>query len=176
MNIQPIGNNKFIVGLSCDDLKNLDITYEAMDYSDIETRRVIWTILERVRNSTGRDIDPSGNLIIEASPDSSGGCILIITVPFSRSDIGTVISKKYSTQIFEFENSDCLLDVISAVGRVPDESRFFTDGKRFRIEIPSVISVFSRHTIEEFGRFIGNDSMTVALTHEHWSEIKKSAT
>ena len=102
MDIQPIGNNKFIVGLSCDDLNNLDITYEAMDYSDIETRRVIWTILERVRNSTGRDIDPSGNLIIEASPDSSGGCILIITVPFSRSDIGTVISKKYSTQIFVF--------------------------------------------------------------------------
>ncbi len=174
MDIQPIGNNKFIIGLSSDDLKNLDITYEAMDYSDIETRRVIWTILERVRNSTGRDIDPSGNLIIEASPDGSGGCILIFTVPFSRSDIGTVISKNNSTQIFEFENSDCLLDVISAVGRVPDESRFFTDGKKFRLEIPMVISSFFRHTAEEFGKFIGNDRLTVALTHEHWEEIKKS--
>lgn len=174
MDIQPIGNNKFIIGLSSDDLKNLDITYEAMDYSDIETRRVIWTILERVRNSTGRDIDPSGNLIIEASPDGSGGCILIFTVPFSHSDIGTVISKNNSTQIFEFENSDCLLDVISAVGRVPDESRFFTDGKKFRLEIPLVISSFFRHTAEEFGKFIGNDRLTVALTHEHWVEIKKS--
>lgn len=174
MDIQPIGNNKFIIGLTRDDLKNLDITYEAMDYSDIETRRVIWTILERVRNSTGRDIDPSGNLIIEASPDGSGGCILIFTVPFSRSDIGTVISKNNSTQIFEFENSDCLLDVISAVGRVPDESRFFTDGKKFRLEIPMVISSFFRHTVEEFGKFIGNDRLTIALTHEHWDEIKKS--
>lgn len=174
MDIQPIGNNKFIVGLSSDDLKNLDITYAAMDYSNIETRRVIWTILESVRNSTGKDIDPSGNLIIEAFPDNADGCVLIFTVPFSRSDIGTVISKKNSTQIFEFENSDCLLDVISAIGKMPDESRFFTDGKKFRIEIPSANLVFSKHIIEEFGRFIGNDRITVALTHEHWNEISES--
>ena len=174
MDIQPIGNNKFIVGLSCDDLKNLDITYDMMDYSDIETRRVIWTILDKVRTSTGRDIDPSGNLIIEVSPDSSGGCVLIFTVPFSQADIGTVISKNNSTQIFEFESADCLLDVIGAIGRMPDKSRFFTDGHRFRIEIPSLCTVCYRHIIEEFGRFIGNDKMSVALTHEHWTEVTKS--
>ena len=46
MDIQPISNNKFIVGLTCDEMKDLDITYEDMDYSNIETRRVIWTILD----------------------------------------------------------------------------------------------------------------------------------
>ena len=40
MDIQPISNNKFIVGLTCDEMKDLDITYEDMDYSNIETRRV----------------------------------------------------------------------------------------------------------------------------------------
>ena len=45
MDIQPISNNKFIVGLTCDEMKDLDITYDDMDYSNIETRRVIWTIL-----------------------------------------------------------------------------------------------------------------------------------
>jgi hypothetical protein len=73
VNIQPIGANKFIVMLSREDLSQLDITYDTMDYANIETRRVIWTILDRVRASTGRDIDPSGNLVIEAAPDSSGG-------------------------------------------------------------------------------------------------------
>ena len=87
MDIQPISNNKFIVGLTCDEMKDLDITYEDMDYSNIETRRVIWTILDTVRRDTGRDVDPSGNLMIEAAPDTDGGCLLMFTF-----DIKTTVS------------------------------------------------------------------------------------
>lgn len=174
MDIQPIGNNKFIVGLTGKDLRDLDITYDSMDYSNIETRRVIWTILDRVRNKTGRDIDPSGSLMIEASPDGSGGCTLMFTIPFSQSNIGTVISKNNPTQVFEFENSDNLLDVISAIGINADTSRFFTDGKKFRAEFPSEKSAVFRHIIEEFGSYVGNDNLTVAITHEHWKEIVRS--
>lgn len=171
MDIQPLGSNKFLVGLSCDDLTELDITYERMDYADIETRRVIWTILDKVRKRTGRDIDPSGNLMIEASPDGSGGCVLMFTVPFSRADTGTVISKSNSTRIFEFKNSDDLLDAISAIGPDSIKGRFFTDGSKFRAEIPSEKAIIHCHVIEEFGTFIGNDPLTVATTHEHWNEI-----
>ena len=145
-----------------------------MDYSDIETRRVIWTILDRVRSYTGKDIDPSGNLIIEASSDNCGGCVLTFTVPFSRSDIGTVISKTNPTQIFEFENINDLLDVLTAVGIT--EGKIFTDGKKFRAEFPTRTSTLCRRMIEEFGRFVGCDSITAARTHEHWKEISPSAT
>ncbi len=172
MNIQPIGNNKFIVTLSRKDLTDLDITYDTMDYSDIETRRVIWTILDRVRSRTGRDIDPSGNLIIEAAPDNYGGCVLMFTVPVSRSDIGTVISKTNPTQIFEFENINDLLDVLTAVGIT--DGKIFTDGKKFRAEFPTHKTTLCRRTIEEFGKFVGCDSITAAKTHEHWQEISKS--
>lgn len=172
MNIQPIGNNKFIVTLSRKDLTDLDITYDTMDYSDIETRRVIWTILDRVRSRTGRDIDPSGNLIIEAAPDNYGGCVLMFTVPASRSDIGTIISKTNPTQIFEFENVNDLLDVLTAVGI--NDGKIFTDGKKFRIEFPTHKTTLCRRVIEEFGKFVGCDSITAAKTHEHWQEISKS--
>jgi hypothetical protein len=174
VDIQPIGSNKFLVGLSREDLKELDITYETMDYSDIETRRVIWTILECVRNRTGRDIDPSGNLIIEASPDGKGGCILLFTVPASRSVVGTVISKNSNTHIFEFSNADALLDALSAIGYDDSSLRIFTDGKNFRAEMSSEIFVRFRHIAEEFGTYIGSDSITVALTHEHFAETKQS--
>ena len=73
MDIQPISSNKFLVGLSRDDMIDLDITYDDMDYSNIETRRVIWTILDTVRRDTGRDVDPSGSLMIEAAPDPCVG-------------------------------------------------------------------------------------------------------
>ena len=169
VNIQPIGANKFIVMLSREDLSQLDITYDTMDYANIETRRVIWTILDRVRASTGRDIDPSGNLVIEAAPDSSGGCVLMFTVPSLRSGIGTVVSRSASTQIFEFESLNDLLDALCTVGI--SEKKLFTDGKKFRAEFPTEKIAFCRRIIEEFGRFVGSDNITVAVTHEHWREL-----
>ncbi len=174
MDIQPIGNNKFIVTLSCNDLNELDITYDAMDYSNIETRRVIWTILDLVRQSTGRDIDPSGNLLIEAAPSASGGCILMFTVPVSASNIGTVISKNNLTGIFEFETADDLLDCLSLTGLKGADERIFTDGKKFRAELPNEKIAIFKHTLEEYGKFIGKDRLTAAATYEHWSEITKS--
>ncbi len=171
MDIQPIGNNKFIVTLSREDLKSLDITYEAMDYADIETRRVIWTILDRVRQSTGRDIDPSGNLLIEAAPEKNGGCVLMFTVPDLHINSGTVISKGTRNEIFEFENADDFLDVLSATGLKSSSGRIFTDGKKFRAEFPCEKVALLKRTIEEFGKFIGKDSLTAAATHEHWEEI-----
>ncbi len=171
MNIQPIGNNKFIVSLSREDMQALDITYSQMDYADIETRRVIWTILDDVRKSTGRDIDPSGNLVIETVPDNSGGCILIFTVPSRSTHIGTVISRNNPTQLVEFESLDNMLDALIATGISRQSARFFTDGKKYRAELPSdKVSVHSR-IIEEFGRLIGADRMTAAITHEHWREL-----
>lgn len=172
MDIQQIGINKFIVGLSRTDMENLEITYDQMDYSNIETRRVIWTILDKVRRRTGKDIDPSGNLMIEASPDNSGGCMLIFTVPVSKENIGTVIAKNKNTQVFEFENADIFLDAVSQMKCSSADGKFFTDGKKFRAEFAGRDAVRFKKILREYSRFIGEDSMTSVCTHEHWNEIK----
>lgn len=72
--------NKIVVELTLADMTELDITYEEMDYGNIETRRVIWTILDRARHTLCRDIDPSGKMLIESVPTPDGGCVLYITV------------------------------------------------------------------------------------------------
>lgn len=171
MDIQSISVNKFVVVLNSEDLMQLDITYDEMDYSNIETRRVIWTILDTVRQSTGRDVDPSGNIVIEAAPDNSGGCLLMFTIPASLGKIGTVISKGSLTRIYEFENENDLLDVSAALGRDCACGRIFTDGKRFRVEFPADKVSLCCRIIEEYGSFIGKDDMTIASTHEHWREV-----
>lgn len=173
LDIQNIGVNKFIVGLSRTDMEQLDITYDKMDYSNIETRRVIWTILDRVRQRTGKDVDPSGNLMIEAAPDSTGGCFLMFTVPASKKNIGTVISKNSGNWIFEFDSADNLLDMLSATDNNL-KIKLFTDGRKYRAELSSECAAAKHRIIEEYGRFIGKDSLTAALTHEHWKEILTS--
>lgn len=171
MDIQPISNNKFIVGLSKDDMLDLDITYEEMDYSNIETRRVIWTILDTVRKDTGRDVDPSGNLMIEAAPNPNGGCLLMFTVSSGlRAHSATVISKINSSKIFEFENADNLLDFLNQIdGEI--EKRLFSKGDKYRIEITGDFSERMERIIGEYGLFVGKDALTCAVTHEHWQEI-----
>lgn len=171
LDIQNIGSNKFLVGLSRSDMEQLDITYDSMDYSNIETRRVIWTILDRVRQSTGKDVDPSGNLMIEAAPDSTGGCFLMFTVPVSKKNIGTVISKTNSTQIFEFENSDNFLDMLCVLGAENLGGRFFTDGTKYRAELSTEKAASFHRMLEEYGQLVGKDILTSAATHEHWREI-----
>ena len=170
MDIQPISNNKFIVGLTCDEMKDLDITYEDMDYSNIETRRVIWTILDTVRRDTGRDVDPSGNLMIEAAPDTDGGCLLMFTVASGRNKKSeTVVLKANATRIFEFENVDNLLDFLRFL---PDNSRrIFTKGSKYRLELPTETANNFHRILNEYGKFVGKSSLTAAHTHEHWREL-----
>lgn len=172
MDIQPISSNKFLVGLSRDDMIDLDITYDDMDYSNIETRRVIWTILDTVRRDTGRDVDPSGSLMIEAAPDPCGGCLLMFTVASGMNrKPETVISKNDQSRIFEFENVDDMLDLMKLL---PEDAvrHIFTDGGKYRLELRTQTASGLGRLLGEYGKFVGKDRLTVAVTHEHWTKIK----
>ena len=79
MKIEAIGEEKILVALSDKDLTELDITYDEMDYSNIETRRVIWTILDEAKRSLGKSIDTDGRILIEVTPSDDGGCIMCFT-------------------------------------------------------------------------------------------------
>lgn len=175
MDIQPISSNRFIVGLTIDDMIELDITYDEMDYSNIETRRVIWTILDTVRRDTGRDVDPSGNLTIEAAPDADGGCLLMFTVASGQNQKSeTVVLKANATRIFEFENVDNLLDFLRFLPNNASKRIFSAEGK-YRIELAADTANSLNRELNEYGKFIGKDSLTAAYTHEHWRELTPSA-
>ena len=80
MKIEAIGEEKILVALSDKDMNELDITYDEMDYSNIETRRVIWTILDEAKRSLGKPIDTNGRILIEVTPSDDGGCIMCFTL------------------------------------------------------------------------------------------------
>ena len=73
MNIQADGNEKIAVTLSHQDMNELDITYDEMDYSNIETRRVIWTVLDEAKRVLGKPINTDGRLLVQVSPADDGG-------------------------------------------------------------------------------------------------------
>ena len=79
MNIQADGDEKFAVTLSHQDMNELDITYDEMDYSNIETRRVIWTVLDEAKRVLGKPINTDGRLLVQVSPADDGGCLMLFT-------------------------------------------------------------------------------------------------
>ena len=79
MKIESNGEEKITVTLTDIDMTDLDITYDEMDYSNIETRRVIWTILDKARKALGKSVDTDGKLLIEVAPLEDGGCVLHFT-------------------------------------------------------------------------------------------------
>ncbi len=173
MNIHSKGKNKIVVELSEKDMLELDITYEEMDYSKIETRRVIWTILQKVRDNTGRDIDPSGNLLIEAAADSHGGCVLNFTVPEKREAAQRrelKLTKNNGGTIYEFCCADDLLDVIKklepAVQR--QKRQLFTSEGKYRLIMPSLPSGREKRLFEEYAKAFYCDPLIISCTLEHW--------
>lgn len=174
MNIHSAGKNKFIVELSKNDMLELDITYEEMDYSKIETRRVIWTILQKVRDDLGRDVDPTGNLLIEAAADSQGGCVLSFTVAEKKryydSRQPLKLTKTADSVIYEFNSENDLLDMMKTVGKeaFKNQNRLFKNGGRYRLVLDKLPGHTDKMLIEEYGTMVGRDVFSLSHTAEHW--------
>jgi negative regulator of genetic competence, sporulation and motility len=79
MKIEAVTDNSFYILLTDEDMQTLGITFEELDYSNIETRRIIWTLLEDARSALGRDIDPRERMLIEVTRVSTG-CKIKFTI------------------------------------------------------------------------------------------------
>ena len=190
MRIEAITGRKVIVELSPEDMDRLDITYEALDYASVDTRRVIWIILDRVRECTGCDIDPSGQLLIDAMPRPAGGCILFFTMrggcaEFALGTAERVLRKQEQLlAAFEFAGVDALLDCASAYARrlhsgsdqLFSASELYCDGARYRLLLCPAQALSSvKQFFGEYAAFCGEDSFAAERTREHWQRVGEGA-
>jgi len=191
MRIEAITGRKIVVELSCEDMEQLGITYEALDYACVDTRRVIWIILDRVRESTGCDIDPSGQLLIDAMPRPTGGCILFFTIKnggcaehFSGCVPERVLRKQDAlVAAFEFENTNSLLDCAAAYARslhsegehLFDKSELYASAGRFRLLLtPAQELSRLRQFFCEYALFCGENAFAADHTREHWQRLDEA--
>lgn len=172
MKIETPQENRIIVQLTQEDMAELDITYEEMDYGNIETRRVIWTILDRVRLAIGKDIDPSGRMMIETIP-TDDGCVIYFTVLGAKS-IGTHtlrINKERTAFTYAFENinelTDCAAALRKGVSSLPKSSLFLLDGGYrlfLQFDLPPRRC---KNLLSEYGTLCGEGSLPLVFLQEH---------
>lgn len=175
MRIDSPSENKIIVELSGSDMRELDITYEEMDYSSIETRRVIWTVLDAAGKYLGRDLDLSRKMSIEAYPSPSGGCTLSFTMLGRKPAHGTPVMIKPDTSLtIGFDSASALMDSVKGLtpGEASGESSLYELNGKYRLIItsPEHIRSFAAR-FSEYRCNIFRDRGTRLLTEEHWNRI-----
>ncbi|MBQ3602946.1 MAG: adaptor protein MecA [Clostridia bacterium] len=172
MKIEALTDETIIVELSDDDMKNLNITYEEMDYSKVETKRVIWTILSRARRTLGRELDTSGRLFVEAMRCESGGCVLFFSVDReekSRRKNKRYLVKKGEYITCEFENADVMMNCAKHLYKSCCESRLYSLDNKYRLLVrPLTGAAGVKNCLNEFGKIIGESAMLTEFTDEHW--------
>lgn len=171
MKINSPAEDRIIVDLTKQDMLELDITYEDMDYSTIETRRVIWTLLDRAGKALGRELDPSRRMIIEASPKSEGGCILNFTILDSRKRAlpqKQLLKKQCESIICEFEDLDALYSAACGYNGSAESSLYESNGI-YRLVLNNLYDARDiKQYFSEFGRVFPADSLACNYMQEHW--------
>ena len=123
LKIESNGEERITVTLSNIDMADLDITYDEMDYSNIETRRVIWTILDKAQKTLGKSVDTDGKLLIEVAPLSDGGCILHFTsTPYSdcKNKKRLIMKKEAEPILFCPIDENSFLDSLKILSELKD--------------------------------------------------------
>ena len=72
-----INEEKLKVILTSDDMKKLNISAEDLDYQKTSTKRVVWEILDKAKQTEGFDSDNS-KLYIQVFPSPDGGCEMFV--------------------------------------------------------------------------------------------------
>ncbi|MCC8022507.1 MAG: adaptor protein MecA [Clostridiales bacterium] len=176
MKIDLTSDKQISVFLDSEDLESLDITVDEMDYNSVKTRKAIWSILDTARKETNVSLNLEGKLYIEVVPLRDGGChIVFTTVPrhYARSR-GKIKKSVVRPIIFQFENTDDLLQAIACIGTadLPHvRSDLYCSGKAYRMIVYFPFKIHDElATLLQFSKLV-KGSVHVAVTKEHWEEI-----
>lgn len=171
MEINSSGRN-IQIELSPSDLEGLDITFADIDYANAQTRRVIRTLLEMAGVSLGKDIDPSGQMVMEASETVGGGCLLNFTVPDGEKRAGSqkpLIKRKNKNggaEVWEFRNLESAAGACLAISSAYETvSSFYALGGKYRLVLEKPFC--ADNILKEFGfKVFGKSALPGTL--ENW--------
>ncbi len=174
MKIEANGEEKISVTLSKTDMTDFDITYDEMDYSNIETRRVIWTILDEAKKVLGKSINIDNRLLIQVSPADDGGCFLQFTQLPEAPDTKKkrlIMKKDAEPFLFSAFDSNSFIDAASCLKSASHLLKEF-ELYKFKSEYCIIIHPRPTHTetiifsLCEFGEILTSAKKEISKIYE----------
>ncbi len=177
MEINRLREDKLQILLTTQDMVQLGITYEALDYINPHTRRVINQLLEAALAQTG--FLPDGRrLLIQVFPwDDAGGCQFYFTLlPHQEAEAPAACQP----QVFSFENSEHLIDSCCRLyrqcsHRVLQSSLYYMNNKYYLVLfLLDGSQGAAEHLAAEYGQKAGRGSLSLAVLQEHGRSLLAS--
>ncbi len=108
MTIEIATEQSVLVELTAEDLQSLHLTYEQIGSAQSKTVKAWKTILQEIRQRTGR-VYSDREVEIDMLPSRSGGCLMIVSLPHAM--------KTEFVDLCVLEDCDALTDYLSAARR-----------------------------------------------------------
>ncbi|MBQ9552510.1 MAG: adaptor protein MecA [Clostridia bacterium] len=172
MRVEELTAQAILVELSGDDMKDLNITYEQMDYADVETKRVIWTVLSQVNHTLGRTFSGAGRLTVEAMRRGADGCVLLFTQETLTARPKRYLLRQNACLTAQFSSLDAVYACAEALrfSGVRADSRLYRLDHDYRLLLRQKAGANRlRQCLNEFGAVVGESEAVALHTAEHWT-------
>lgn len=178
MKIERLHEGKIKISLDAQDLMRMDTSFEELDYSKAETRKIISSLLKQALEETGFDSSNS-RLLIEAVPAPDGGCYLYFTTLDSEEykKLQKSTKNEYIPYVYEFPDIDTVLDVIPVIKEWAavefQDNSLYSLNEKFVLVFHSTPSFphEAGSVLSEYGRLIGKGAASEAHIEEHGTLI-----
>lgn len=164
-------NGSLKILLTEDDLRDLNLTFENLDYNNENTREALHHLLEIARQETG--FDSTGSLVIEALP-VDGGCLLLLTPTSGKRHVR--MKRVVGPYIYELDDADDVLNLARSIGdHTPSMigSSLYRFGGHYRLILypGSPLPREMGYLLHEFAHAAGEGDAAAAYTAEHGESI-----
>lgn len=157
MNITALAEDKIRIDLNESDMSRFDITYSELDYSDVKTRRIIWTLLSEAESELGLYFDTKAKLLVEVCQKPSDGCAVFFTFLKNESASPDNLLKKQNEKlIFKAFDESSFTDALLLLKgkKLPNaKTTCLTHQNGFFavVDTPAGYSDIILHILSEFG-------------------------
>lgn len=164
--------------LTAKELSEYGITYEEIDYKNIETRRVLWTVLDEIKRRYGIKMSLAGKLLIEVIKESDDRFRLCFSsLPPHGSDLKSIkqlIKTENLPIVAEFDTFEDVLSVLSGADPfIADGSVLYEKNGRYRMlfYVSAEKKAVLYGLLCEFAMVFGEPAVEKARCEEHWNCI-----
>ncbi len=170
---------RLIAEITAADLLKYRLSYNDIDFSNSQTRNMIYDIL----NCRAADFSVfrhgGARLVIDVIPDSEGGCIMFITVRRPSRYKVVKMPSNPREKICMLFGADCLYPLASGLlrhkGSIGKNELYF-NGKNYAVIISSGLldEKYLSRVLSEFGIIYPPSKLSRAVIEEHYEKLTDS--
>lgn len=165
--------------LSETELSRYGITYEELDYKNIETRRAVWSLFDDIKKKSGSDMSLSGKVLIEVMKEKCGLykiCFTRLSPHTDDKSVKQLVKSENSPISAQFDDFEQLLNVLKIGILNCYESSLYEKNGKYRLVFTSPVEE-KKHIILVLGEFSDckdNAFFEKAECEEHWNRIAQA--